>query len=80
MSASLLYDWIISEKSVRGSRNNDMGQWQSSSAPPIAYDRNEYVVMTADKKKYCVFPQDICKAANVHIKSAQVLASLPPFN
>ena len=80
MNAVILYDWIISEKSVRGTRTGDGGLWQSSSAAPIAYDKAQCVVMTADKKMYLVFPQDICKAANVHIKSAQVLASLRAFN
>jgi hypothetical protein len=74
MSATMLFDWIVSEKSV-----GDNGNWMSSSATPIAYDKKECIVMTADKRKFYVFPQDMCKAANVHVKSAQVLSKLPDF-
>lgn len=65
---------------MRGSRKGDGGEWMSGSAVPVAYDKAQCVVMTANKKLYSVFPQDICKAANVHIKSAQVLASLRAFH
>jgi hypothetical protein len=74
---TILYDWIVSEKSVRGSRTNDGGLWQSTSTPPISYDPETCTVTTKDGKKYRIYSDDICKAAHVDIKSMKVLASLP---
>ena len=68
-----LYDWIINEKCVRGSKQDDMGMWLSNSSKPIRFCPVTRVVELIDGSKYIIKQKTICKAIGLDKKSEKVL-------
>lgn len=76
MSIEILYDWILSDSCIRGSRKNDAGVWISTSPKPIHYDPNTNILTLENKKQYRIYRDDVCKALQLHMNSFKVMEIL----
>jgi len=71
-----LFDWIVNEKSVRGSRQGDKGNWQYDSARPVAFNPVSRVVRLSDGKEFLIAKDTICGVGDLAKQSERILASL----
>ena len=72
-----LFDWIVSSKNVRGSFNNDNGNWQNASAKPVAFDPKTRIVTLEDGKNFLLQIKNICSALKINKISEKCLLGLP---
>ena len=72
-----LFDWIVNEKNVRGTRMNDNGLWLHTSAKPTYFDPITRILILEDKSKYLLQKSTICKALGINKNSDKILSNLP---
>jgi hypothetical protein len=72
-----LFDWIVNEKNVRGSRMDDNGLWLHTSAKPEFFDPITRLLFLEDKSNYLLQKSTICKALDLNKKSDKILFNLP---
>ena len=72
-----LFDWIVNEKNVRGTRINDNGLWLHTSTKPTFFDPVNRILILEDKSKYLLQKSTICKALGINKNSDKILLKLP---
>jgi hypothetical protein len=72
-----LFDWIITDKSVRGSKQNDNGIWLNNSMKPIYFYPSTRIIVVEDGSSFLIKKETICKAIGLDKKSEKVLNGLP---
>lgn len=71
-----LYDWLINEKTLRGSMKNDRGLWMSNSPKPVKFDPITRIVELENNTKFIINKPTICKALGLHKTSEKELINL----
>ena len=72
-----LFDWILNENCIRGSKIDDLGIWVNNSAKPLRFCPTTRTIELKDGTKYIIKQKTICKAIGLDKKSEKVLNSLP---
>jgi len=72
-----LFDWIVNNKHVRGSRRNDCGLWLHNSAMPKYFNPDNRIVELEDGSCYLLKKNTVCKALGLDKISEAKLAVLP---
>jgi hypothetical protein len=72
-----LFDWILNQNCVRGSRPNDQGCWINTSAPPAFFVPRTRQLTLTDGKTYIINRTTACKAFGLDKKGEIILANLP---
>ena len=72
-----LMDWIVNEKSVRGSRPNDNGLWISHSPKPLSFCPQTRIITVENGDSFLLNKNTVCKAIGLDKKSDSILAKLP---
>jgi hypothetical protein len=72
-----LFDWIITNKSVRGSKQNDNGLWMSNSCKPIYFTPNTRIIEVHGGETFLIKKENCCKAIGLDKKSEKWLNELP---
>ena len=71
-----LRDWMVNNKKVRGSKLNDGGMWQNSSAKPKYFSPSTRVIELEDGALYIIKKETMCKALGLDKLSEEVLREL----
>jgi hypothetical protein len=74
---SELFDWMVTSKSVRGSRKNDEGLWLNNSAKPLYFCPKSRIIYLEDNSKFLLKKETVCKAINLDKNSDGFLFKLP---
>ena len=72
-----LFDWIITDKSVRGSKKDDNGMWVSQSPKPIYFTPSTRIIEVEGGDSYLIKKENSCKALGLDKKSEKWLNDLP---
>ena len=72
-----LFDWFVNNKHVRGSKPNDGGIWQHSSAKPKYFSPATRVIELEDGARYLIKKETMSKALGLDKVSEGVLRTLP---
>jgi hypothetical protein len=72
-----LFDWIVTEKSVRGSRQDDNGLWVNNNLKPLYFCPINRVVEVDSGQRFLLTKETICKALGLDEKSNKFLNGLP---
>lgn len=72
-----LFDWIVNNKHVRGSRRNDSGLWIHNGSKPKFFCPKTRVVELEDGTRYLIKRETACKALGLDKTSEQILLTLP---
>jgi hypothetical protein len=73
----VLYDWIVTEDCVRGSREGDSGFWLSTSPKPKSFDPDNRILTLVNGTKYILYRENVCKVGKIPSNSERILSSLP---
>lgn len=71
-----LFDWIINDNTLRGSKKNDNGCWMSSSPKPISFLPQTRIVELEGGEKFIIKKETMCKALGLEKKSENTLNRL----
>lgn len=71
-----LFDWIINDKTLRGSKKDDNGCWMSSSPKPLFFSPQTRIIELEGGEKYLIKKENICKALGLDKKSEITLNTL----
>ena len=71
-----LFDWIINDKTLRGSKKDDNGCWMSSSPKPLFFSPQTRIIELEGGEKYLIKKENICKALGLDKKSEITLNRL----
>lgn len=72
-----LFDWILTDKCLRGSKKDDNGLWMSSSPTPLYFNPQTRIIELADGCLFYIKRQTICKALSLDKRSEKILSLLP---
>ena len=71
-----LFDWIINDNALRGSKKDDNGCWMNSSPKPISFSPQTRIVELAGGEKFIIKKETMCKALGLEKKSENTLNRL----
>ena len=71
-----LFDWMINDKTLRGSKKDDNGCWMSSSPKPLFFSPQTRIIELEGGEKYLIKKENICKALGLDKKSEITLNRL----
>lgn len=71
-----LFDWIINDNTLRGTKKDDNGCWMSTSPKPLAFSPQTRIVKLEGGEKYLIKKENICKALGLDKKSETTLNRL----
>jgi hypothetical protein len=71
-----LFDWMINDKTLRGSKKDDNGCWMSSSPKPLFFSPQTRIIELEGGEKYLIKKENICKALGLDKKSENTLNRL----
>ena len=71
-----LFDWIVYNNCIKGSKLNDNGMWLSTTNKPITFNNSTRIIMLEDGKKYLIKRETVCKALGLDKKSEKILGEL----
>lgn len=71
-----LFDWMINDKTLRGSKKDDNGCWMSSSPKPLFFYPQTRIIELEGGEKYMIKKENICKALGLDKKSEITLNRL----
>lgn len=60
-----LFDWIINQNTLRGSKKGDNGMWMNTSEKPIFFSPTSRIIELADGKQFLIKKENACKALNM---------------
>ena len=72
-----LFDWIVNNKHVRGSRRDDCGIWLHNSATPKYFNPVTRIIELEDGTSFLIKKNTVCKALGMDKTSEAKLAVLP---
>ena len=71
-----LFDWIINDNTLRGSKNDDNGCWMSTSPKPLSFSPQTRIVELEGGNRFIIKKETICKALGLDKKSENTLNKL----
>lgn len=71
-----LFDWIINDNTLRGSKKDDNGCWMSNSPKPLSFSPQTRIVELQGGEKFLIKKETICKALGLEKKSENTLIRL----
>ena len=71
-----LFDWIINDNTLRGSKKDDNGCWMSSSPKPLSFSPQTRIVELEGGEKFIIKKETMCKALGLEKKSEITLNRL----
>jgi hypothetical protein len=72
-----LFDWIITDKTLRGSKKDDNGYWMSTSPKPLYFCPQTRIAELYGGEKFLIKKETICRALGLDKKSETILNLLP---
>ena len=71
-----LFDWMINDTILRGSKKDDNGYWMSTSPKPLSFSPQTRIVELEGGEKFLIKKENICKALGLDKKSETTLNRL----
>ena len=71
-----LFDWIINDNTLRGSKKDDNGCWMSTSPKPLSFSPQTRIVELEGGNRFIIKKETICKALGLDKKSENTLNKL----
>ena len=71
-----LFDWMINDNTLRGSKKDDNGSWMSTSPKPLSFSPQTRIVELEGGEKFLIKKETICKALGLDKKSDIILTRL----
>lgn len=71
-----LFDWMINDNTLRGSKKDDNGCWMSTSPTPLSFSPQTRIVELKGGEKFIIKKETICKALGLDKKSENTLNKL----
>ena len=71
-----LFDWMINDTTLRGSKKDDNGCWMSTSPKPLSFSSQTRIVELEGGEKFLIKKENICKALGLDKKSETTLNRL----
>lgn len=71
-----LFDWMINDKTLRGSKKDDNGCWMSTSPKPLFFSPQSRIIELEGGEKYLIKKENMCKALGLDKKSEIALNAL----
>ena len=71
-----IFDWIINDNTLRGSKKDDDGCWMSTSQKPLSFSPQTRIVELEGGAKFLIKKETICKAIGLDKKSENTLNRL----
>jgi hypothetical protein len=71
-----LFDWIINDNTLRGSKKDDNGCWMSTSSKPVSFLPQTRIVELEGGEKFIIKKETMCKALGLEKKSENTLNRL----
>lgn len=71
-----LFDWMINDNTLRGTKKDDNGCWMSSSPKPLSFSPQTRIVELEGGEKFLIKKENMCKALGLDKKSENILIRL----
>jgi hypothetical protein len=71
-----LFDWMINDNILRGSKKDDNGLWMKTSEKPLFFSPQTRIVELEGGEKFLIKKETICKALGLDKKSETILTRL----